>query len=302
MRLVDPSIELVACGSSSSTMPTFGAWEATVLEHTYELVDYLSMHAYYEEVDGDLGTFLASAVDLDRSIDAVVAIIDRVAAKVGSRKQVRIAFDEWNVWYMRRFDGRQGADWSVAPAIIEDDYSVADAVVVGDLLLTLLRHADRVAIACLAQLVNVIAPIRTTTGGPAWRQTTFHPFAITARRARGIVLRADVSCPTYPTVRYGDVPVLSAAAVLDEDAQELVIFAVNRGIGEPLPMTIELGGLGPAAVVDVQTVTSDDPRTTNGPGGPDHGVPVTGAATIEGGVLATTLPPVSWSAIRVKLH
>jgi alpha-N-arabinofuranosidase len=302
MRLVDPSIELVACGSSGSTMPTFGAWEATVLEHTYELVDYLSMHAYYEEVDGDLGTFLASAVDLDRSIEAVVAIIDRVAARVGSRKLLRIAFDEWNVWYMRRFDGRQGADWSVAPAIIEDDYSVADAVVVGDLLLTLLRHADRVAIACLAQLVNVIAPIRTITGGPAWRQTTFHPFGITARHARGVVLRPVVRCPTYATQRFGDVPVLNATAVLDEDAEELVIFAVNRSIEEPLPLTVELHGFEHATVVEVQTVTSDDPRATNGPGTPDRAVPVRGAATIVGGALATTLPPVSWSVIRVKVR
>ncbi len=180
MRQAEPDLELVACGSSHSSMPTFGSWEATVLEEAYDVVDYISLHAYYEEHDGDPGSFLASAVDMDRFIDAVTATADYVRAKLGASKRIDLSFDEWNVWYLSRFqhDGPEPG-WPVAPRLIEDRYSVTDAVVVGNLLIALLRHADRVAVACLAQLVNVIAPMMTEPGGPAWRQTTFHPFAAT---------------------------------------------------------------------------------------------------------------------------
>ena len=55
MKWVDPAIELVACGSSHGKMPTFPQWEATVLDHVYEYVDYLSLHTYARNLDDDLG-------------------------------------------------------------------------------------------------------------------------------------------------------------------------------------------------------------------------------------------------------
>jgi alpha-N-arabinofuranosidase len=205
MRLVMPDIELVACGSSSSTMPTFGSWEREVLELTYEAVDYISCHAYYEPEEGDLGSFLASAVDMDHFVSTVTTTADQVGAKLGNRKRINIAFDEWNVWYVERFRALdRPVDWPAAPRIIEDEYTVADAVVVGNLLISLLRHSDRVTAACLAQLVNVIAPIRTEPGGPSWRQTTFHPFALTSRHAVGNVLRVEPVTPAYETAKYGE--------------------------------------------------------------------------------------------------
>src|SRR5690349_22856955 len=146
MRQLDPSLELVVCGSSSAHMPTFGEWERVVLSHTYDDVDYISCHAYYEEKDGDLGSFLASAVDMDGFIDTVVATADHVKAVRGSDKTVNISFDEWNVWYLSRWENVEkieGLDnWPVAPRLLEDVYSVADAVVFGNLLISLIRHAD----------------------------------------------------------------------------------------------------------------------------------------------------------------
>ena len=73
MRRVDPAIELVACGSSNSSMPTFGAWEAEVLEQCHDLVDFMSLHAYYEQHGDDRSSFLASAVDMDHMIERVIA-------------------------------------------------------------------------------------------------------------------------------------------------------------------------------------------------------------------------------------
>lgn len=180
MRLVDPRIELVACGSSNSGMPTFGAWEQTVLGHAYDQVDYVSLHAYYQEHDGDHASFLASAVDMDYFIESVVATADAVRAKGKHKKHIDLSFDEWNVWYQSGLDTEdqphvieKAGIWKEHPRIIEDEYSVTDAVVVGTFLNSLLRHGDRVKIANQAQLVNVIAPIRSEEGGPAWRQSIF---------------------------------------------------------------------------------------------------------------------------------
>lgn len=206
MRQADPAVELVACGSSGQAMPTFGAWEATVLQETYDLVDYISLHAYYEPADGDVDSFLASAVDMESFIENVVATADHVGARLKSKKKINLSFDEWNVWYLSQWEEHARTfgqtDWPEAPRLLEDSYSVTDAVVLGSLLIALLRHADRVTVACLAQLVNVIAPIMTEPGGPAWRQTTFFPFAQASKYGRGEVLDVRVDSPS---VRDGEV-------------------------------------------------------------------------------------------------
>jgi len=300
MKLVDPSIELVACGSSNSGMPTFGSWEATVLGHTYEHVGYISLHTYYDPDEIDRASLLASAVDLDGFIDAVAATADHVGAKLRQRRKLKLSVDEWNVWYESRLRTDLDRGWVEAPALIEDTFTAVDAVVVGDLLITLLRHADRVGVACLAQLVNVIGPIRTSTGGPAWRQTIFHPFALTARHATGEVLRTEATCPTYPTQRYGDVPVLDLTALHDDDSGTLVVFAVNRA-EEELELTLDTRAtpamrpvehLALSAAADPQAVnTADDPeRVVPGPRPtPRH----------DRGSVTAVLPPMSWNLVRL---
>jgi alpha-L-arabinofuranosidase len=170
-------------------MPTFGSWEHTVLKHTYEDVDYISCHAYYEEFDGDAGSFLASAVNMDHFIESVLSTADSVRAELHHKKRINISFDEWNVWYITRYRNDEQitdvGNWPTAPRILEHRYSVLDGVVVGNLLISLLKHADRVTSASMAQLVNAIAPIMTEPGGDAWRQTTFFPFAVTSRLRSG---------------------------------------------------------------------------------------------------------------------
>ena len=214
MRQIDPDVELVVCGSSAHGMPTFGKWEQTVLEKTYENVNFVSCHAYYQpffKEDGtrDMASFLASGVDMDGFIKDVAATIDATKAHLKSAHDVYISFDEWNVWYQGEEPSKtpEGiGNWPVAPRLLEDIYTAADAVVFGDLMITLLKNADRVRAASLAQLVNVIAPIMTEPGGPAWRQTTFHPFSVTARLAKGgTVLEPKLSAGTVDTPRYGEV-------------------------------------------------------------------------------------------------
>ncbi|MFC4106711.1 alpha-N-arabinofuranosidase [Micromonospora zhanjiangensis] len=310
MKLIDPSISLVACGSSNRDMPTFAAWEATVLEHTYQHVDYISLHNYYDPSDGDRASLLASAVGMDAFINEVIATADHVGAKLRQPRKLKLSFDEWNVWYQARLQAdldRRG--WVQAPALIEDDFTSVDAVVVGDLLITLLRHADRVGVACQAQLANVIAPIRTRNGGPAWRQSIFHPFALTARYARGTVLRTEPTGPTYDTAKYGPAPVLATVAVLDEESDELTVFAVNRGDTD-LALDLDLRALtgragsgattaGPTGLGHLVLDAGADPDATNTAEHPDRVVPrELETPTVDGGRCAVRLPAVSWNVLR----
>jgi alpha-L-arabinofuranosidase len=279
MRRVDPSIELVACGSSNSDMPTFAAWEATVLEHAYDQVDYISLHNYYDPEKHDEASFRASAVDLDGFIDSVVATADHVRAKLRRQKRIKLSLDEWNVWYQSRFTEPEDRPIEELPALIEDDYNGTDAVVVGNLLISMLRHADRLTVACQAQLVNVIAPIRTRAGGEAWRQTIFHPFAQTARLARGTVLRPALTSPDMTTGRFGDVPALDAVATHDEESGALTVFLVNRGT-EPVPLSLDLRAFPNHTLRKHLTLSAGNPELE--------------MAATAGEIL---LPPVSWHAL-----
>ncbi len=306
IRQLDPRVELVVCGSSARDMPTFGEWERTVLRHTYEDVDFISCHAYYEEVDGDRASFLASSIDMDLFIEEVAAIADEVRAERGSEKQVHISFDEWNVWYMRRFMAEDKITdiehWPVAPRLLEDVYSVTDAVVFGSLLNSLLRHADRVRAASLAQLVNVIAPIMTEPGGPAWRQTTFFPFSIASRIARGTAIVPDVDSPVVETARFGEVQALDAVATLDAEAGRASVLLVNRSQTEPLEVSVALAGMSEAGLVSAVTLADADPDAANTLADPQRVAPAPNTSTrLDAGVLSIVLPPVSWTAVELVL-
>jgi alpha-N-arabinofuranosidase len=297
MRMADRNLELVVCGSSGSSMPAFGDWERTVLEHSYEHVDYVSCHAYYQELDGDLGSFLASALDMEFFIGTVVATADHVGHKKRSKKKMQLSFDEWNVWYLK--EHQEGAEvsveWSYAPRLLEDVYTVADAVVVGNLLMTLLRHSDRVTSASLAQLVNVIAPIMTEPGGPAWRQTTFFPFAITSRLASGEVIRPVIEGPTYGTARHGEAPVIDAVATVDDG--RAAVFLVNRDLKETARVTIDVRSLASTRITEAVTLANADVYAKNTLADQERVKPAANAsAALTDGVLTIELPPVSWTA------
>ena len=300
MRMIDPGLELVVCGSSSSAMDTFGEWERIVLEEAYEHVDYVSAHAYYAPKGDDLGSFLASAVDMDYVIDTVTAAADLVRATKRLSKRVNISFDEWNVWYQGGETSKvpSGDDWPVAPALLEDRYCAADAVVVGSLLISLLRHTDRVHAASLAQLVNVIAPIVAEPGGEAWRQTIFHPFAQTARLAAGDVLQVGVDAPTYETAAHGDVPVVDATATWD--GETAAVFVVNRSQTDDVELCVDVRALPGVGTVSGTTMHHPDPRWAAGPGTDAVVVPQPNAtASVDDGRVRMTVPPVSWNTLRL---
>ena len=237
MRWVDPTLVLAACGSTSRNMPTFGRWDDEVLEHTFELIDFISLHTYLNNYKGDTASFLASPDLMDFFIEEVIAIADAVAARRRSTKRLMLSFDEWNVWYRTRRtrSDRVKEGWPVAPPILEEIYTMEDALAFGGACISLLNHADRVRCACLAQLVNVIAPIMTETGGPAWRQTIFYPFAQMSRFGRGRVLRARVDCETYAASYYDPRGTIDQSFPIPA-APYLKLAAVAGGRRRPQPV------------------------------------------------------------------
>ncbi|MFL4910340.1 alpha-N-arabinofuranosidase [Streptomyces sp. MMS24-I2-30] len=298
MRRIDPTIELVACGSSNVRMPTFGTWEAQVLDEAYDVVDYISLHAYFEQHGDDRVGFLASAQVMDSFIEGVVATCDHIAAKRRSPRKVNLAFDEWNLWYENRFTGQDEPEWARAPRLIEDEYTVEDAVVLGNLLMSLLRHSDRVTIACLAQLVNVIAPIRTEPDTGAWRQTIFHPFALTARHAVGEVLRVEPVSPLLHSTTLGDVAAVDVTATRNPETGETTIFAVNRDERQPATLRLRMAG-EEHEVVEHVLLGGQDLLATNSKAAPRRVEPRSSTHhQVEPTGLSAQLPPVSWSMIR----
>jgi alpha-N-arabinofuranosidase len=301
MRRFDPGLELVACGSSSSQMPTFGSWEHDVLTESQDVVDFISLHAYYYQREDDLASFLASAEDMDRFIASVVSTADAVTAAAKSDKTIMLSFDEWNVWYQRGESSvpPSGTDWPVAPELLEDRYNVADAVVVGSLLISLLRHSDRVAIACQAQLVNVIAPIMTEPGGVAWKQTIFHPFALTAKYARGDVLAVEIEGDRTPTDVYGSVAAVDCVATWDEESGELAYFLVNRSPSEAAEVSLTTERLDAVILRECVTLANDDPYLVNTVDLDLAKPSPNTTARVDGGSVSITLPATSWTMLRV---
>ena len=263
MKWVDPSIELVACGSSNYDMPTFGDWELTVLDHTYEYVDYLSLHQYYGNSADDTLEFLCKSEDMDGFIKSVAAICDVVKAKKHSDKTVNLSFDEWNVWFHSNDADSKLEKWQVAPPQLEDVYTFEDALLVGSMLMTLQNNCDRVKMACLAQLVNVIAPIMTENGGKAWTQTIFYPFMYASTYGNGTALKPVVKCDRFSTKTRKEVPYLVTSVIHNEAEKEIIVFAVNRSLTDDMDLELDLQGFADCRLQEHIRLYCDDLKAVN---------------------------------------
>lgn len=298
MKWVDDTIQLAACGSSQRAMPTYAAWEYEVLDACFDQVDYISLHHYMRNDSDDIREFFAEIESLDYFIREVAAIADAVAAKRRSKKRIMLSLDEWNVWYKAHTpDDVKKPGWPKAPPLLEEIYNFEDALVVGGALIVMMNNADRVKTACLAQLVNVIGPIMTETGGPAWRQTIFHPIADCTRHGRGEVLRLKVESPTFATKAHGQIPCLLATAVFDPESGRVSLFALNRSTDEAMDLSLDLRGLGDGlAVIEAHELHETDLKKSNGKAAPDAVAPrpqTTGA--MSGTVFRARLKPQSWN-------
>jgi alpha-N-arabinofuranosidase len=306
LRAFDKSLELVVCGSSHSHMPTYPDWERTVLEHTYEAVDHISLHMYFANREKNTANYLALNEQLDVYIGTVASTIEFVRAKKRSKKKVYISFDEWNVWYhsnaadRKILDGNDG--WPHAPRLLEDIYNFEDVLQVGCIINTFIRRSDVVKLACIAQLVNVIAPIMTDPKGAAWRQTTYYPYYLASRFGRGTALNLQVSSPGYDAAVADNVPYVDISGVHDQQNNVITFFAVNRHATESIDLDVALQGFAAGQVVDHQVMTHSNLQAVNTAAEPNAVVPKKGTgATVSDGKVSVKLPPYSYQMIRVQV-
>ena len=304
MKWVDPTIELVACGSSNSDMPTFGDWEYTMLSECYENIDYVSLHRYYGNPTGDTPGFLARAMDMDDFIKTVVCICDSIKGKKHSKKKLNLSFDEWNVWYHSAAQDeeiKKADPWGVALPLLEDIYNFEDALLTGSMLITLLRNADRVKIACLAQLVNVIAPVFTETGGRVIRQSIYYPFALLSRYARGTALRPVTVCEKRESC-YGETPLLHTSVVYNEEEQRVSVFCLNIDQAEDMLLDLDLRSFGKVEMTERIELSGEDLSAVNTFENPCAVQPK--HLPVEGGALETLtakLPRASFTVFNFKV-
>ncbi len=305
MRYVDPSLKLVACGSSGPMMPTYLEWDREVLEQCYEYVDALSLHRYIgnteQETGKDSAKYLAMNLTMDRQIAETVAVCDLVRGRQRSPKQLWLSFDEWNVWYRaRRGDDVNGHE-KEAPHLLEEVYNLEDALLVGGMINTLLRNADRVKLACLAQLVNVIAPIMTNANG-LFQQTIYYPYSWGLQMARGNVLNLLQESPTYEVTGIGTVPYLDVVGTFSKENGNVTLFILNRDLANAHEVDLVWEDTAPARVLSASTLTGSDLKAFNSFDAPkkvtptEFPKPVSSGAHTKFEVPARSYTVVQWGA------
>ncbi|HEY4819109.1 MAG TPA: alpha-N-arabinofuranosidase [Candidatus Acidoferrum sp.] len=266
MRYVDPSLRLIACGSSGPFMPTYLEWDREVLEQCYDYVDGLSLHRYFTnataDTGGDSSKFLAMNLSMEQQIAETLAVCDLVRGHKRSPKKLWLSFDEWNVWYRARSGDAVNGHHQEAPHLLEEVYNLEDALLVGGLINSLLRNADRVKLACLAQLINVIAPIMTNANG-LLRQTIYYPYDWALQYARGGVLNLLVESPTYEVAGMGQVPYVDVAGTMNPEDGKVGIFVLNRDLSKAHVLEINWQDKTPGQVLTSSVLTGTDLKASN---------------------------------------
>lgn len=304
MRWVDENVTLAACGSSQRAMPTYAAWEYEVLDNCFEQVDFISLHAYFRNDGNDIKEFFSEIENFDYFISEIASVADAVAAKRRSKKRIMLTIDEWNVWYKaHRPEDLKKPGWPEAPPLLEEVYNHEDALIVGGALITMMNHCDRVKAACLAQLVNVIGPIMTQTGGPAWRQTIFYPFADCTRLAHGNTLKLNQYSDTFTTKAHGDISFLVSSAVYNPQTNQISIFALNRDTENSMDFSADLRGFGDGLkLLEAKELYNSDLKLANTMDAPFAVSPqINPNVSINGSVFNATLKPQSWNVFSLAL-
>jgi alpha-N-arabinofuranosidase len=266
MKLVDPSIELIACGSSLSSMPTCPAWDMEVLEQTYDVVDYLALHQYYGGQEKGTKAFLAQTLDMEEHIKTIRAVSQLVKKKKHSAKEMKFSVDEWGVWAVPSQAVNKEVDerpWQIAPSISEQIYTLEDALLFAGMQMVMLRNADVIKIACQSLLTNVSACIMTEKEGGIWLQTIYYPFYYFANYAKGVVLQSNICSEMYECEDFSQVPYLDSLVVLNEEASEISIFMINKSEEESMQVSIEIQGIVPKYIKKSVILTAEDKKMTN---------------------------------------
>ena len=313
VRAVDPNVQLIAAGSSNTELPTYGAWDREILERCYDHVDAISLHNYYgntEELTGQsTPRFLAMNLDMERQIQHIAGICDSVQARLGSTKKLWLAFDEWNIWYRARTPAHMDGKEQIAPRLLEEVFNLEDALLTGGFINSLLRQSDRVRIGCLAQIVNVIAPL-VTNDESVLKQPTWYPYAWALKYASGKVLGLEVATDTYPIhadglrpdfARDDRVPYLDVAVTVDETLGRASVFVLNRDLDAERELTLQWNDLLPTEILASETITGHDLKANNTFDQPNRVIPGKLDVPDTGSSMTLTLPAASYSVLSMAV-
>jgi len=311
IRVIDPDLQLIACGSSNRIMPTYLVWDREVLEECYDQVDAISLHCYYGNEPAISGNstarYLAMNLDMELQIHEIAAVCDYVQGLRKSPKRLWLSFDEWNVWYRARSGDAVNGRRTFAPKLLEEVYNLEDALLVGGFVNSLLRKSDRVRLACLAQILNVIAPLMTNATS-VLRQTIYYPYAWALQYAKGRVIDLSVESETYPISAKGlrsdfarddQVPFLDVAATVDAKAGQAAVFVLNRDLENERELVLDWREPTPTKVLACQTLTGTDLKASNTFERPQLVVPTTLDAPAAGARMTLKLPPRSYTVVQV---
>ncbi|HLX95535.1 MAG TPA: alpha-N-arabinofuranosidase [Verrucomicrobiae bacterium] len=311
IRKVDPGVKLIACGSSNTILDTYLVWDREVLEQCFDQVDGISLHNYYgntpELTGNNSARYLAMNLDMERQIHEIAAVCDYVQGTLKSPKRLWLSFDEWNVWYRARGGRFADGQRTVAPHLLEEEYNLEDALLVGGFLNSLLRQSDRVRVACLAQLVNVIAPL-VTNETSVLRQSIYYPYAWALKYARGKVLDLLVESETYPIhaaglradfARDDDVPYVDVTATLDPENGSVCLFMLNRDLDSERELVVEFQDPTPKQILTCETLTGSDLKAVNTFAQPGSVVPRALDAPAAGSRMTFKLPARSYSVAQL---
>ena len=298
MKGLDPSIELVLCGSSARRMDTYLEWDRTVLEYCWNDVEYISAHRYSRNPDNDSAWFLAEGVEIDRILADYAGVIAYVRGVKKSDRRIYVSFDEWNVWYKNQ--DREGG-WTIAPHLLEEVYNLEDALVCAQYLNSFIRHADLVKVACLAQIVNVIAPV-LTKADDLLIQSIYYPLQLYATYGHGYSLVSVVDGPTYKAGVRGDVPMLDVSSAYQPDASSVAVFIVNRSLSETIDVEISVTGGKVRRIAGIEILTGHDPKSHNSWEHREIVQPSKGTARMTGeGAVRLKAPALGLIAVRLDL-
>ncbi|MDK2808719.1 MAG: alpha-L-arabinofuranosidase [Clostridiales bacterium] len=295
MKVMDPSIELVSCGSSLNTMDTFPEWEAQTLDYTYEYVDYISLHQYFAGQDMGTEKFLAQADQMDEYIKTVASTCEYIKAKKRSDKSLNISFDEWGVW---AYDCSETVkqcnevEWQIAPPISEMIYTFEDSLLFAGMLLALLKNVNCVKMACQSLLTNVSATIMTEKGGGIWLQPTYFPFAQVAKHGHGLVLDSRKNQKNKS---------IDSVVVYHEAINEMVLFVINRSLCEDIEIEYTLQGFEGKTVLEHSLMECEDPKMTNAINHEAIKPRNVSYTQIKNGNVYSNIVKLSWNMIRIGL-
>ncbi len=304
MKIIDPTIELIACGSSLSTMDSYPFWDEEVLANVYNVVDYLALHQYYGGQDKGTASFLAQTLDMENYVKTIRSVAQVAKAKLRSKKDLKFSFDEWGVWSLPSDSVNKEIDdkpWQIAPAISEQIYTLEDALLFAGMQMVMLRNADVVKIACQSLITNISACIMTEKNGGLWLQTIYYPFYYFANYGKGVTLSTKSEGDTYECPEFSEVPYLDELITYSKEDNEITIFAVNKSEDSSIECNFNLQGFEISEIIESVSLTSSDKKMTNQN---DHFAVVPKEnvkVEVKDNVCNAVFEPLSFNVVRLSL-